>query len=143
MGKRIILERKLVYLLLVFATLTLVSSITVVGPLSGLSMILGSSVLGSSVLGSSVLGSSVLGSSGMGTTTTTIVEAYTEAVSLSQLYMSLVAIGLLIYTELTDPSYTGEEGFLSELRRGWMPVLAILVFLFFIVVAVKVWLIVG
>lgn len=119
----------------------LASSLTVAVPLFGLSTILGVSVLGSSVLGSSVLGSSVLGSSVLGSTT--IVEAYSGAVVESQLWLSLVCIGLLVYLELSDPSYEkrieGRIRVFSELRRSWLPVSTLLVVLFFIIVALKVW----
>lgn len=129
-------------LLAFFAFLVLVSSFTVVAPLFGLSTILGVSALGVSVLGSSVLGSSVLGSSVLGSSvlgSTTIVEAYGGAIAASQLWLSLIAIGLLMYLELSDPSYGGLRRILLELRRSWLPVSALLVVLFFIIVALKVW----
>ena len=125
------LERNLAVLLVLFSFLALVSSLTVVAPLFGLSTILGVSVLGSSVLGSSVLGSSVLGS--------TILEAYAGAIATSQLCLSLAAIGLLVYLELTDPAYGRLKSILLELRRSWLSVSALLVVLFFIIVALKVY----
>jgi len=131
------LERRLAYLLVFFVLLTAVSSLTVVTPLFGLSTILGVSVLGSSVLGSSVLGSSVLGSSVLASTT--IVEAYAGAIATSQLWISLTAIGLLMYLELSDPAYGVLKGFVLELRRSWLPVSALLVVLFFITLALKTW----
>jgi len=121
----------------VFALLAAAGSLTVAAPLFGLSTVLGVSVLGSSVLGSSVLGSSVLGSSVLGSTT--IVEAYAGAVVTSQLWLSLLVIGLLVYLELTDPAYGGLRSILLELRRSWLPVSALLVVLFFIIVAFKVY----
>jgi len=105
----------------------MVSSLTVVAPLCGLSTILGVSVLGSSVLGSSVMAS------------TTIVEAYAQAVVFMQPLLSLVLIGLLVFLELTDPSYGGSRSMLVELRKSWLPVSALLMVLFFIIVALKVW----
>ena len=96
-------------------------------PLSGLSTILGVSVLGSSVLGSSVMAS------------TTIVEAYAQAVMFMQPPLSMVLIGLLVYLELTDPSYGGLRSMLLELRKSWLPVSALLIVLFSIIVALKVW----
>ena len=100
----------------------------------GLSMIMGISVLGSSVLGSSVLGSSVLG-----TTTTTVMAAYSEALAASQVWVSLAAIGLLVYVELSDPAYGRSRRVFVELRRSWMSVSALFVVLFGIVVVLKVW----
>jgi len=131
------LERKLLILLALFVFLAAVSSLTVVAPLFGLSTVLGVSVLGSSVLGSSVLGSSVLGSSVLASTT--IIEAYAGAIAASQLCLSLAAIGLLVYLELSDPAYGSLRSFLLKLRRSWLPVSALLVILFFIIVALKVW----
>jgi len=130
------LERSLAVLLLLFAFSALASSLTAGAPLFGLSTILSVSVLGSSVLGSSVLGSSVLGSSVLGST---IVEAYAGAVVASQLWLSLVVIALLIYLELSDPSYGRLRKILLELRRSWLPVSGLLVVLFFIIVALKVY----
>lgn len=103
----------------------------------GLSTVLGISVLSSSILGSSVLGSSVLGSSVLASTT--IVEAYGSAITASQIWLSFAAIGLLIYLELTDPAYGGLKSTIVELRKSWLPVTGILVILFFIIVAIKVW----
>jgi hypothetical protein len=103
----------------------------------GLSTILGVSVLGSSVLGSSVLGSSVLGSSVLASTT--IVEAYSSAIPSIQPWLSLSLIILLVYMELTDPSSGGLRGYILELRRGWMPVSGLLLLLFLIIVALRVW----
>lgn len=136
------MERRLALLLVVFALLTAVSSLTVTAPLMGLSTVLGVSVLGSSVLGSSVLGSSVLGSSVLGSSvlaSTTIVEAYGAAIAVSQIWLSLSAIALLIYLELSDPAYGGLKSLLVELRKSWLPVSALLVVLFFIIVGLKVW----
>jgi len=131
------LERRLAFLLGAFVLLTAFCSFVAAAPVFGLSTILGISVLGSSVLGSSVLGSSVLGSSVLASTT--IVQAYGAAIATSQVWLSLTAIGLLIYLELTDPSYGGLRRTLSELRRSWLPVSSLLVILFFIIVALKVW----
>ncbi len=130
------MERKLTILVILFFSLTLVSCLTVTSPLFGLSTVLGSSVLGSSVLGSSVLGSSVLGSSVLATT---IVEAYSAAVVASQIWISVTAIGTLIYLELSDPLYGNIRSTLQELRRSWLSVSALLVVLFFIIAALKVW----
>lgn len=113
-------------------SLAAVSSLTVVAPLFGLSTVLGVSVLGSSVLGSSVLGSSVLGS-------TTVVEAYAGTIAASQLCISLVAVGLLVYSELTDSAYGELRSIPLELRRSWVPISMLLVVLFVIVVVLRVW----
>ena len=121
------MERKLTILVILFFSLTLVSCLTVTSPLFGLSTVLGSSVLGSSVLGSSVM------------STTTIIEAYNVAIATSQIHLSLVVIGLLMYLEMSNPDYTRTKGFISDLRKSWVSVSALLVILFFIIVALKVW----
>jgi len=129
------MQRSMMTLLIVFIFLALISYITTPPPLFGLSTILGISVLGSSVLGSSVLGSSVLGSSVLANT---IVASYINAVIMSQVWLSLVLIGLLMYVELTDPMYGNLKSLLSELRKSWLPILTILMILFFIIVALRV-----
>jgi hypothetical protein len=126
------MERSLVTLVVLFAILALASSLTVAVPLFGLSTILGVSVLGSSVLGSSVLGSSVLAS-------TTIVEAYSGAIIASQLWLSIVAIGMLAYLELTDSAYGRFRRVLVDLRKSWLPISAMLVVLFFVIVALRIY----
>ena len=146
------MERSLVLLVVLFLVLTLASSLTVVTPLYGLSTVLGISVLGSSVLGSSVLGSSVLGSSVLGSSvlgTTTIImeqamiEGYGKAILAAQLWLSLIAISLLVYLELTDPAYGKIRRTLEELRKSWVPVSALLVLLFLIFVALKIYAIIA
>ena len=133
------MERRFKFLLAGFVLLLIGCLFMSVVPLVGLSMIMGISVLGSSVLGSSVLGSSVLGSSVLGTTTTTIMVAYNEAIVASQVWVSLAAIGLLMYVELSDPAYGKSRRLFSELRQSWMPVSTLFIVLFGIVVALKVW----
>ena len=140
MVKRGVLVERRFKLLLVGFTLVSVGCVLLAGvPVMGLSMIMGISVLGSSVLGSSVLGSSVLGSSVLGTTTTTVMAAYSEALGASQVWVSLAAIGLLVYVELSDPAYGRSRRVFVELRRSWMSVSVLFVVLFGIVVVLKVW----
>ncbi|MEM3694096.1 MAG: hypothetical protein QXI39_08790 [Candidatus Bathyarchaeia archaeon] len=125
------MERRLIIPLLLFAIASLVLSLAAAGanrsPPMGLSTILGVSVLGSSVLASSVLAS------------TTILEAYSSAIGIIQPWLSLALILTLVYMELTDPSYGSLRGFLRELRKSWTPLSALLILLFFIIVAIKVW----
>jgi len=126
------MERSLKVLLALFVFLSAASSLTIAAPPFGLSTTLAVSVLGSSVLGSSVLGSSMLG-------TTVLVEAYAGAVVASQLWLSLVVIGLLFYVELSDPAYGKLRKSLVEFRKSWLPISALLSILFFIIVALKVY----
>jgi len=107
--------------------------------LSGLSTTLGTILLGTTVLGTTVL-SSVLGSSLLGTTT--MIAIYSEALATAQLYVSLLCIGLLVYLELTDPTYGGMKKVLVEIRKSWSTTATLLVLLFLIFVAFKVWLII-
>lgn len=55
-----------------------------------------------------------------------------------QLYVSLALIGLLVFSELTDPTYGGIQKSLSELRTNWLPHIAFLLILFALIVAFKV-----
>ena len=132
------MERRFKVLLAGFALLLVGCLFASAVPLVGLSMIMGISVLGSSVLGSSVLGSSVLGSSVLGTTTT-VMAAYNEAIAASQVWVSLAAIGMLVYVVLSDPAYGKSRRVFSELRQSWIPVSTLFIVLFGIVVALKVW----
>jgi hypothetical protein len=127
-------ERRFKLLLAGFVLLAVGCLILAGVPVMGLSMIMGISVLGSSVLGSSVLGSSVLG-----TTTTTVMAAYSEALAASQVWVSLGAIMLLVYVELSDPAYGRSRRLFVELRRSWLSVSMLFVVLFGIVVVLKVW----
>jgi len=134
------LDKRLIALLGVYLVLIFVTGFFGVSPaLSGLSTILGTVILGTTVLGTTVL-SSVLGSSLLGTTTMTAI--YGEALATAQLYVSLICIGLLVYLELTDPTYGGVKKFLLEVRESWTSIAALLVLLFLIFVAFKVWLII-
>jgi len=133
------LDKRLIALLGVYLALILVIGFIGVSPaLSGLSTILGTVILGTTVLGTTVL-SSVLGSSLLGTT---MIAIYGEALATAQLYVSLICIGLLVYLELTDPTYGGVKKFLLEVRESWTSIAALLVLLFLIFVAFKVWLII-
>ncbi len=122
----------LLLILALYALLTLLCSTLAVTPaLYGLSTVLGTTVLGTTVLGTTVLGSTLLG-------TTSLVKAYTEAMALGQFAIGLTAIGLLIFLELSDPSF-GEPGKLvRDLRRSWLPVVAVLMLLFAIIVVFRI-----
>ncbi|MFQ6077125.1 MAG: hypothetical protein ACE5Z5_13510 [Candidatus Bathyarchaeia archaeon] len=92
------------------------------------------------VLSSSVLSSSILGTT---TTTTTVLAAYAGTLPSIQVYISLLAIGLLIYLELTDPTYGEVRRGLTEVRKSWLSMAMLLVLLFMIIVASRVWLIIS
>ena len=130
------MEKGLAVLVGVFALSLLASFFTTAVPPMGLSTTLGISVLGSSVLGSSVLGSSVLGSTVMGSM---IMQSYSTAIPTAQVGLSFVLIGMLVYSELTDPAYGKLKRMLSELRKSWLPFSGLLLVLFFIIVAWRVW----
>lgn len=128
--------RKILYILIiVYSTLTLFSGFLDVSPhLYGLSTIMGT------VLSSSVLSSSILGTT---TNTTTVLAAYAGTLPSIQVYISLLAIGLLIYLELTDPTYGEVRRGLTEVRKSWLSMAMLLVLLFMIIVASRVWLIIS
>ena len=77
---------------------------------------------------STVLGTTVLGSSA---------SVFTSLASL-QLYASLALIGLVVFSELTDPTYGGVRRFIVELRTSWLPYIVLLLTIFSIIFAFKV-----
>ena len=143
------LRRKstLLLILFVYASLALLLSFLVVEPrFYGLSTILGTTILGTTVLGTTsmatLLGTTtVLGTTLLGTTTTTEawVPIYAEALAMGQLAISLVAISVLVYLELSDPSYGNTRRLIRELRKSWLPLAAVLVLLFGLIVFFRVW----
>jgi len=68
-----------------------------------------------------------------------IMQAYSTAIPTAQVSLSLVLIGMLVYSELTDPAYGKLRRFLSELRKSWLPFSALLLILFSIIVAWRIW----
>jgi len=71
-----------------------------------------------------------------------MIAIYSEALATAQLYVSLLCIGLLVYLELTDPNYGGIKEVLVEIRKSWSTTATLLVLLFLVLVAFKVWLII-
>jgi hypothetical protein len=57
------------------------------------------------------------------------------------LAVSLIAIGLLVFLELSDPAYGKINRLVFELRKSWLPTVSILVTLFFLIVAFKIYVI--
>ena len=76
---------------------------------------------------STVLGTSIMANSGILT-----------AIAPFQLYISLMLIGLLVFSELTDPAYGGIRRFFLELRTSWLPYVVLLIIIFSVIVAFKV-----
>jgi len=112
----------------------------------GLSTILGTTILGTTVLGTSVLGTTVLGTTVLGSTllgTTSLIQVYADALVAGQLAISLIAIAMLVYLELSDPSYGKTRRVVEELRKSWLPLSALLVLLFALIVAFRIWAIIG
>ena len=136
----------------VYALLAVVTSVLAVKPaFYGLSTVLGTTILGTTVLGTTVLGTTVLGTTVLGTTmlgttvlgttllgTTSLIQVYAEALSMGQLTISLIAIGMLVYLELSDPSYGKTRRLIAELRKSWVPLSAMLVLLFALIVFFRV-----
>ena len=73
----------------------------------------------------------------LGTTITTSPGIFT-ALGSFQLYISLGLIGLLVFSELTDPTYGGTKASLLELRTNWLPYVVLFTIIFSLVVAFKV-----
>lgn len=115
-------HKKLLALCTIFALGYIVTTVvSSPGNLFGLSTVLGTTVLGTTVLG----------------------VTFVTAIASSQLYLSLTCIGLLVFLELSDPSYGGVKKILTEIRGNWLPCVMFLVVLFFLIVAFKVASIIG
>lgn len=140
-GVRLSRGRILLLILAVYSLLASVAGLLAVKPaFYGLSTVLGTTVLGTTVLGTTVMVTTVLGSILMGTTTTTsLIQVYAEAFSMGQLAISLIAICMLVYLELSDPSYGKTHRLIEELRKSWLPLSAVLVLLFALIVFFRVW----
>jgi len=140
-------EKTLLLVFAVYVSLAFLLSLLVVEPsFYGLSTILGTTILGTTVLGTTVLGTTILGTTVLGSTllgTTSLIEVYAEALSLGQLAISLVAIFMLIYLELSDPSYGRVHRLVEELRKSWLPLSVVLILLFSLVVFFRIWAILG
>jgi len=137
----------LLLILAIYAALASFTSLLVVKPaLYGLSTVLGTTILGTTVLGTTVLGTTVLGTTVLGSTllgTTSLIQVYADALVTGQLAISLIAIGMLVFLELSDPSYGKTRGVIEELRKSWLPLSALLVLLFVLIVAFRIWAIIG
>jgi hypothetical protein len=75
--------------------------------------------------------------------TTSLIGVYSEALLQGQLAISLIAIGMLTYLELSDPSYGKTKRIIEELRKSWLPLSALLVILFMLIVAFRIWAIIA
>jgi len=139
---RILLLTLSVYVLLAF-----VASLLAVKPkFYGLSTVLGTTILGTTVLGTTVLGTTILGTTVLGSTllgTTSLIQVYAQALAMGQLAISLIAICMLIYLELSDPSYGKTHRLIEELRNSWLPLSAVLILLFALIVFFRIWAIIG
>jgi hypothetical protein len=141
-------------LLLVFAmyvsAASALSLLAVKPAFYGLSTVLGTTILGTTVLGTTVLGTTILGTTVLGTTllgttttTTSLIQVYADALSMGQLTISLVGIGMLVYLELSDPSYGKTRRLIEEVRKSWLPLSAMLVLLFALIVFFRIWAIIA
>jgi hypothetical protein len=121
-------NRILFFVFCIYVSLALLLSFLVVKPaFYGLSTILGTTVLGTTVLGSTLLG------------TTSLIQVYAEALSMGQVAISLLAICMLLYLELSDPSYGESPRLVAELRKSWLPLTTLLILLFAVIVFFRVW----
>ncbi len=126
-------NRILVSVFCIYVSLALLLSLLVVKPrFYGLSTILGTTVLGTTVLGTTVLGTTLLG-------TTSLVQVYSEALLMGQFAISLLAIGMLLYLELSDPSMGKSPRLVEEVRKSWLPLTIVLVLIFAVIVFFRVW----
>ena len=135
--------RILLVTLAVYVLLACVASLLAVKPaFYGLSTVLGTTILGTTVLWTTVLGTTILGTTVLGSTllgTTSLTQVYAEALAMGQLAISLIAICMLVYLELSDPSYGKTRRLIEELRKSWIPLSAVLVLLFALIVFFRIW----
>jgi len=135
-------DKILLLTLAVYVSVAFLLSLLAVKPaFYGLSTILGTTILGTTVLGTTVLGTTVLGSTLLGTTN--LIQVYADALVAGQVVISLIAIGMLVYLELSDPSYGKTRRVLEELRKSWLPLSVLLVVLFGLIVAFRILAIIG
>ena len=135
--------RILLLMLILYVSAAFAMSLLAVKPaFYGLSTVLGTTILGTTVLGTTVLGTTVLGTTVLGSTllgTTSLIQVYAEALSMGQLAISLIAIGMLVYLELSDPSYGKTRRLINELRQSWLPLSVVLILLFALIVFFRIW----
>lgn len=135
--------RILLLMLILYVSVAFAMSFLAVKPaFYGLSTVLGTTILGTTVLGTTVLGTTVLGTTVLGSTllgTTSLIQVYAEALSMGQLAISLIAIGMLVYLELSDPSYGKTRRLINELRQSWLPLSVVLILLFALIVFFRIW----
>jgi hypothetical protein len=128
-------ERKLLALLLACFCIALALLLLGVKPFKyGLSTVMGTSLLTVSSGESIVVFSLFRGLD--------INAALSDALTDAQIMVTLLGISLLAYAEVANPTYGGNAEFLRELRRNWMPILAIVLLLFTVTVASRVLLLV-
>jgi hypothetical protein len=101
----------------------------------GLSTLLGTSLLTLTSSGSSAMTSNLF--SGLDVT-----AMFSDALTDAQILVTVLCVSLLAWAEVANPTYGRTSGVLQELRRGWMPTLALILILFAVTVAAKVLLIV-
>jgi len=110
-------RRGLAYLSLLFSASYLVTMVLHAPEnLAGLSTVLGTTVLGTTVLG----------------------VQFISALTSIQLYLSLACIGLLVFLELSDPTYGATANVAVAIRENWLPIAAFFVALFFLIVGFKI-----
>jgi len=115
-------RRSLAYLSAIFgASYLLALMLEAPGGMAGLSTVLGTTVLGTTVLGVQLV----------------------PAIASSQLYLSLTCIALLVFLELSDPTYGPTRSIATAIRENWLPFVAVLVALFFMIVGFKIASIIG
>jgi len=121
-GRLVLRRRSLAYLSLLFgASYLLTLALEAPGGIAGLSTVLGTTVLGTTVLGIQLV----------------------PAIASSQLYLSLTCIALLVFLELSDPAYGPTRSVAIAIRENWLPFVAVLVALFFMIVGFKIASIIG
>jgi len=124
--------RKMIALLMAYGALVvLVSSLDVVPFTYGLSTVMGTSLRASSMPSSSVMVSSLFGG-------VSVSSIFSNALLEAQAAVTVLAISLLAFAEMSSPAFGKTGRLLTELRRGWMPITAFVMLLFAVTVASKI-----
>jgi hypothetical protein len=136
-------NRTLLLILAIYVSVASALSLLVVKPtFYGLSTVLGTTILGTTVLGTTVLGTTILGTTVLGSTllgTSSLIQVVTEALSMGQLAISLIGICMLVYLQLSDPSFGRTHRLIKELRKSWLPLSVVLMLLFALIVFFRIW----
>ena len=124
--------KKMLTLLLTYVGLAIIMSLFTASSFPyGLSTVLGTSLLATTMVGSSPIVLSLIGN-------INTITVFSDALVGAQIIITLSAIILLAFAEVSNPTYGKTEKFLFELRKSWMPILAFVLILFGVTISMKI-----